>query len=127
MFYFDDNTMNVKQSKKQEIDPCKRQVCDLQKCLSVQNYQEDRCKHCLTHLCSCCQKFGDKSFVCSGMKSLVKDHVENRKSEDLERRQSDVSPPSRKGLITNLTETIQKSAQNVISTLYKTEGDSQVD
>jgi hypothetical protein len=40
---------------------------------------------------------------------------------------TDVSPPSRKGLITNLTETIQKSAQNVISTLYKTEGDSQVD
>uniref|UniRef100_A0A8D8ZIA9 Uncharacterized protein n=1 Tax=Cacopsylla melanoneura TaxID=428564 RepID=A0A8D8ZIA9_9HEMI len=72
--FFDDKTMNINRSRKRDAvqnDPCKKHVCDLQKCLNVQNFQEERCKHCFSHLGFCCQKFGDKSFVCSGMKHLI--------------------------------------------------------
>ncbi|KAL1462712.1 hypothetical protein WDU94_014525 [Cyamophila willieti] len=119
--------MNINRSRNQgpinQNDPCKRHVCDLQKCLSAQNFQEDRCKHCFSHLGSCCQKFGDKSFVCSGMKHLVPE--ENMIIEDnlmkTSEEESSSSTSKNYGLLTNITESVQKTAQNMYFGLYNTE------
>lgn len=49
-------------------DPCKPRACDIQACLKAHNFQEDRCKHTIEALIECCRKWGNKSYVCNGVK-----------------------------------------------------------
>lgn len=117
-----DDSLNIKRAQTQElphIDPCKKQVYDLQKCLSAHGYQEAQCQQCIQHLGNCCEKFGDRSFVCSGMRTL--DQFKRSEIDDVKVTSAVKSTePKDQGLMFTLSDTLSKfSLHNIQSWLNK--------
>ncbi|KAK9885834.1 hypothetical protein WA026_013705 [Henosepilachna vigintioctopunctata] len=58
-------------------DPCKPFACNIQKCLTENNFQESACKQAIEDMRLCCVKWGSASFVCGGIDTSI-----NRKKNE---------------------------------------------
>ncbi|XP_032886351.1 cx9C motif-containing protein 4 isoform X2 [Amblyraja radiata] len=47
-------------------DPCKKQACEIQKCLKAHHYQESKCQHVIQDMYRCCKIHAKASVCCSG-------------------------------------------------------------
>jgi hypothetical protein len=56
-----------------QLGPCKQQACDIQACLSKNDYQEKQCLHQIAALIQCCDAVeGDKPVHCAFSSSYRK-------------------------------------------------------
>ncbi|XP_050209280.1 uncharacterized protein LOC126659991 [Mercurialis annua] len=53
-------------------EPCKKEACDIQACLSKNNFLPQRCVKVIENLQSCCEKCENKSTHCGSVSSLLK-------------------------------------------------------
>ncbi|EEF33377.1 cx9C motif-containing protein 4 [Ricinus communis] len=53
-------------------EPCKKEACDIQACLSKNNFLPQRCLKVIENLQSCCEKCEYKSTHCGSVSSLLK-------------------------------------------------------
>ncbi|XP_054800328.1 uncharacterized protein LOC129304630 [Prosopis cineraria] len=53
-------------------EPCKKQACDIQACLSKNNFIPQRCLQVIEKLESCCEKCNYKSTHCGSLSGLLK-------------------------------------------------------
>ena len=53
-------------SKKGSHDPCKKESCDIQRCLNEHNFDDQRCLDTIEMMLKCCRVWREKSICCSG-------------------------------------------------------------
>ncbi|XP_042497497.1 cx9C motif-containing protein 4 isoform X2 [Macadamia integrifolia] len=53
-------------------EPCKKEACDIQACLSKNNFMPQRCRKVIEQLQSCCEKCEYKSTHCASVSGLLK-------------------------------------------------------
>ncbi|CAN1143493.1 Cx9C motif-containing protein 4 [Linum perenne] len=53
-------------------EPCKKEACDIQACLSKNNFLPQRCQKVIENLQSCCEKCESKSTHCASVSALLK-------------------------------------------------------
>ncbi|XP_059653552.1 uncharacterized protein LOC132300476 [Cornus florida] len=53
-------------------EPCKKEACDIQACLSKNNFLPQRCIKVIESLQSCCEKCENKSTHCASVSGLLK-------------------------------------------------------
>ncbi|XP_076044077.1 cx9C motif-containing protein 4-like isoform X2 [Oratosquilla oratoria] len=62
-------------------DPCQKRACAIQYCLQANKYQEASCKAELEALARCCERWGEVSKVCDGIKKPVENKEENNEKK----------------------------------------------
>ncbi|KNA26093.1 hypothetical protein SOVF_000130 [Spinacia oleracea] len=55
-------------------EPCKKQACDIQACLSKNNFNPQRCIDVILKLQKCCENCNYDSTHCASMSGLLKQH-----------------------------------------------------
>uniref|UniRef100_A0A7N0ZXU3 Cx9C motif-containing protein 4 n=1 Tax=Kalanchoe fedtschenkoi TaxID=63787 RepID=A0A7N0ZXU3_KALFE len=53
-------------------EPCKKQACDIQACLSKNNFDSQRCRRVIELLQFCCEECDYKSTHCGSVAGLLK-------------------------------------------------------
>ncbi|GMH14996.1 hypothetical protein Nepgr_016837 [Nepenthes gracilis] len=53
-------------------EPCKRQACDIQTCLSKNNFNSQKCLHVIEKLDTCCETCKYNSTHCASLSGLLK-------------------------------------------------------
>ncbi|CAM8937592.1 unnamed protein product [Rhodiola kirilowii] len=53
-------------------EPCKKQACDIQACLTKNNFNSQRCRRVIELLQSCCEECEYKSTHCGSVSGLLK-------------------------------------------------------
>ncbi|KAI3720701.1 hypothetical protein L2E82_31693 [Cichorium intybus] len=53
-------------------EPCKKEACDIQACLSKNNFLPQRCIRVIQLLQSCCEQCENKSTHCGSVSGLLK-------------------------------------------------------
>ncbi|XP_054736547.1 cx9C motif-containing protein 4 [Anastrepha obliqua] len=62
-------------------DPCKKNACKIQACLSENNYQESKCLEVLEQMRLCCLKWHKESTCCSGI-NLERSYLVDREEQE---------------------------------------------
>ncbi|XP_034701414.1 cx9C motif-containing protein 4 [Vitis riparia] len=57
---------------KQSKEPCKKEACDIQACLSKNNFLPQKCRGVIELLQSCCEKCEYNSTHCGSVSDLLK-------------------------------------------------------
>ncbi|XP_074382111.1 uncharacterized protein LOC141724025 [Apium graveolens] len=60
--------------KKQSKEPCKQEACNIQACLSKNNFLPQKCVRVIELLQSCCEQCKYQSTHCAAVDSLLKEH-----------------------------------------------------
>lgn len=55
-------------------EPCKKQACDIQACLSKNNFNPQRCVDVILKLQKCCQMCNYDSTQCASLSGLLKQY-----------------------------------------------------
>ncbi|XP_062083865.1 uncharacterized protein LOC133790284 [Humulus lupulus] len=58
--------------KQQSKEPCKKEACDIQACLSKNNFLSHKCVTVIQKLQSCCEKCNNNSTHCASVAGLLK-------------------------------------------------------
>ncbi|KAL5704167.1 hypothetical protein ACHQM5_022633 [Ranunculus cassubicifolius] len=53
-------------------EPCKKEACDIQACLSKNNFNSQRCQRVIELLQSCCEQCKYNSTHCASVSGLLK-------------------------------------------------------
>ncbi|XP_044489424.1 cx9C motif-containing protein 4 [Mangifera indica] len=53
-------------------EPCKKEACDIQACLTKNNFLPQRCQKVIELLQSCCEKCKNDSMHCASVSGLLK-------------------------------------------------------
>ncbi|KAF2555281.1 hypothetical protein F2Q68_00013131 [Brassica cretica] len=53
-------------------EPCKKEACDIQACLSKNNFLPQRCQGVIEKLQTCCEKCNNGSTHCGSVAALLK-------------------------------------------------------
>ncbi|KAL8160515.1 hypothetical protein V2J09_002052 [Rumex salicifolius] len=53
-------------------EPCKKNACDIQACLSKNNFNSQRCVHFIEKLQACCEQCKYNSTHCASVSGLLK-------------------------------------------------------
>ncbi|KAK6945455.1 Mature-T-Cell Proliferation I type [Dillenia turbinata] len=53
-------------------EPCKKEACDIQACLTKNNFNSQRCRKVIELLQSCCESREYKSTHCGSVSSLLR-------------------------------------------------------
>ncbi|XP_015865756.1 uncharacterized protein LOC107403392 [Ziziphus jujuba] len=59
-------------AQQQSKEPCKKEACDIQACLSKNNFLPKRCLKVIESLQSCCEKCNYNSTHCASVSGLLK-------------------------------------------------------
>ncbi|KMZ64891.1 Cox19 family protein (CHCH motif) [Zostera marina] len=61
-------------------EPCKKEACDIQACLTKNNFNSQRCLKVIELLQTCCEKLDYNSTHCASVSGLLKMNVNSKKS-----------------------------------------------
>ncbi|PRQ19764.1 putative cysteine alpha-hairpin motif superfamily, mature-T-Cell Proliferation I type [Rosa chinensis] len=64
--------MGKQQSKEKEMEPCKKEACLIQACLSKNDFLPHKCLKVIEMLQSCCEKCNYDSTHCASLSGLLK-------------------------------------------------------
>ncbi|KAK9162116.1 hypothetical protein Scep_002901 [Stephania cephalantha] len=59
-------------------EPCKKEACDIQACLSKNNFNSQKCIEVIEKLQSCCEKCTYNSTHCASVSGLLKQHQKQK-------------------------------------------------
>ncbi|XP_021756381.1 cx9C motif-containing protein 4-like [Chenopodium quinoa] len=60
-------------------EPCKKQACDIQSCLSKNNFNPKNCIDVILKLQKCCENCNYDSTHCASLSGLLKQHAKPSK------------------------------------------------
>ncbi|XP_031489745.1 uncharacterized protein LOC116257271 [Nymphaea colorata] len=63
--------------KKKDREPCKKEACDIQSCLTKNNFIPQRCLQVIQKLQLCCEKCKYNSTHCASLSDLLKTSTKN--------------------------------------------------
>ncbi|XP_039123886.1 cx9C motif-containing protein 4, mitochondrial [Dioscorea cayenensis subsp. rotundata] len=61
--------------QKKNKEPCKKEACDIQACLTKNNFNPQRCLKVIELLQSCCEKCDYNSTHCASLSGLLKSNT----------------------------------------------------
>ncbi|CAO2834779.1 uncharacterized protein LOC130809874 [Amaranthus tricolor] len=65
---------------KDNKEPCKKQACDIQACLSKNNFNPQKCIHVIQKLQNCCELCNYDSTHCASLSGLLKQYSNSSNS-----------------------------------------------